>query len=463
MIKAAVLLAVALSMLLGSCSSVLGIFSGAPRWTVNTPRATLTTVYFTATGTALEIDDARTAALNDLADQISEYLGLRIDESYRRELLETQRIEDFSVVVTEEYQDIGEQSSAVHLLVEANRRTITDIRRAWQQQAAREGQDYLMLRDAARRAYARNQDTEALIRYVEAAAAVKASQAAGHIELAKEYLTQAINIMGNLRIEAQSRSPGERQFSVRVVREGRTFSTAVSGAPVRVVYPVFNAAGAQVTREEVFTADSRGFSVFELSHPGFRGIGLVTVQLEILRNVSIPDEMLQHPELGSMIRQLLRMESEKQAGFPFQVQTEIIQGAVLASVLEYDRGGNLRPDDAAVQALREVFSRDGITVQPMPAVESEDEARQTLREQGSREIQTGIIGSAEIVTLIQSGSRHIATVRGTVQVVDPATFRVRLSTDAVAANGIGESPEEARQAAFRRFGELAAAVVLNNP
>ncbi len=463
MMKSAWLLAAAFSLLLGSCGSVLGIFTGAPRWTVNTPRATLTTVYFTAKGTAADIPDARTAALNDLADQISEYLGLRIDESYRRELLETQGIEEFSAVVTEEYLDIGEQTATVHLLVEANRRTITDIRRVWQQKAAQEGQEYLVLRDAARRAYARNQDTDALIQYVEAAKAVSASRTAGHINLAKEYLNQAIMIMGNLRIEAQPRSSGDRRFSVRVVREGRTFSAAVSGAPVRVVYPVFNTAGAQVSREQVFKTYSRGFSLFELSHPGFRGIGLVTVHLDILRNVDIPEEMHQHPELGAKIRQLLRLETEKQAGFPFQVRTAIVQGTVLASVLEYDRGGNLRPDDAASRAVQEVFARDGITVRTISSVESEEEVRQILREQAGRDIQTGIIGSAEVITLIQSGTRHIATVRGTVQVVDPVTLRVRLSTDAVAANGIGESPEAARQAAFKRFGELAASVVLNNP
>ncbi len=448
---------------LTSCSTILGFVGGVPHWTIRTPRATLTTVSFTAEGSASRAETARDIALEKIMQQLSEYVGYRLEDHYRDELIETGEIRELSASISDEFQSSAEEGVSFFLLVQANRRTINDFRRAWEQRAARDGQEYLSYRDAARRFFARSQDIDAAIQYVEAARSVYQSRATDHISLTKEYLNQAAGILDGLRIEALPRRPGDRTFPVRVSRDGRTFSGGVAGAPLKVSYTVYNSVGNQIQMEQRITTDSRGYAALEIVHPGFRGSGRVTVHLDIPEIARITADLQDLPEIDPIIRQILRLEAEKQAGFSYTVRASVLQGNILAAILEYDRGGEQRNDSLALDSLMEIFRRDGITVTKVPAVTSEAQARTYFTQNAGAGFQTGIVGSVEIMTVIRSGSRYIATARGVLQVLDSKTLQVRMASGAVVANGIGDTADEAKQAALTRFGGIAAAVLLSSP
>lgn len=452
--------------LLSSCATVTSLIEGVPRWTIKTPRATLTTLSFVAEGTAEsadQIDAARDRAVDDLFQQLSEYVGYRLEEGYRRELIQQDEISDLSITITEEFHQAEQDKVTVFLLAEAHRRTINDFRRAQEERAAREGQEHLSYRDAARRAYARNQDVKAVEQYLEAARSAYQSRVPDHVVIAKEYLEEAISIVAGLNIDAQSRATDDRSFRVRVVREGRAFSSGVGEADVSFSYPVYNVAGKQVQLEETRKTDSRGFASFTVSHQGFRGSSRVTAYVKIPKIDERVEKLRDHTELNVLVSRLYRMISEKQAVFSFTVLPDAFRGTVGAAILEYDRGGNLRDNSRSLDSLIDIFSRDQVDIKKISIfpVSSEGQALQYIQQRSNGEFATGIVGSAEIVSVVASGQRIVATARGAARVVDARTLNRRAETDTVVANGIGSTAEEAKQAAFARFGEITASILLS--
>ncbi len=458
-----VIAAALLVLALTGCATITSLIQGVPRWTISTPSATLTTISFVAEGSAQEdqTELARDRALNDLMNQLSAYIGYRLEDRYRRELVDNGEIADLSLFVADEFERSEDGKTTVYLLAEANRRTINNFRRIQQDRLAREGQEHLSYRDAARRNYARNQDTEAVHAYLEAARAAYASELPEHLELSQEYLNQAIGILERVRMEPQRRSDGDTVFSVRLVRDGRAFSSGIANAELIFAYPVYDSLGRRIQLEQQAATDVRGFASVQITHPGFRGSGRVTVHLDTSR-FDGPSEVLRgSQELNTLVSGLYRLGGERQTYFSFTVLPEVLRGAVAASILEYDRAGDLRHDAAATEALVEVFRENTVnavpmTVSPGPQVQ----VIQSILQQAGQGVHA-VVGEVEIVSVVHSRDRFVATARGEVQIVETRTRRVLASTDTVVANGTGASDHEAKTAALRRFGEIAASVLLN--
>ena len=448
---------------LTGCATITSLIQGVPRWTISTPSATLTTLSFVGEGSAQDdqADLARDRAVNDLMTQLSAYVGYRLDDRYRRELADSGEIVELSLFLSDEFVQSEAGETTVYLLAEANRRTINDFRRVQQDRLAREGQEHLSYRDAARRNYARNQDAEAVHAYLEAARAAYTSELPEHMDLSQEYLNQAIGILDRVRVEPQRRSEGDTVFSVRLVREGRAFSSGIANAELIFVYPVYDSIGRRIQLEHRAVTDIRGFASVQIIHPGFRGSGRVTVRLDTSR-FDAPSEVLRDSqELDALVSRVYRLGSERQTYFSFTVLPEMLRGAVAASILEYDRAGDLRHDAAATEALVEVFRENTVnavpmTVSPGPQIQ----VIQSILQQAGHGVHA-VVGEVEIVSVVRSRERFVATARGEVQIVDTRTRRVLASTDTVVANGTGATDHEAKTAALRRFGEIAASVLLN--
>ena len=449
-------------LLLSSCATITSWIEGVPRWTIRTPGATLTTISYVGRGEGQDMDQARTAAVDDLLQQIAQYIGYRLDESHRSELLASDRIADIGLFIEDTYSEQQNGEVVYYLLAEANRRTINDARRSWEDRGARQGQEYIGLADAARRAYSRNQDMDAFFLYLEAAATALRSPATEYLRLTREYLDQARDVLTGIRIETLQRSSGDRTFQVRVTRDGRTFSGSVAGAPLTISYTVYNASGRQTSLVEPLKANTRGIAEKHITHTGFRGTGRVVFALDLSRGEQLLQELQEHPETEGRARQLLRLGSEKQAAFSYSVRSSILGGNAAAGIIEYDRGGVLRDAQTAQDALIATFNRDGIETITLDHGGSEEEALRLLQH-SSQSTQTGIIGSVEIVSVISSGNRHIATARGSLEVIESRTLQRKGDTDVVVANGTASTVDAAKRAALIRFGEIAAGVLLNAP
>jgi|GEM_PF-5293572 len=466
--KRQILLVLGALLFLGSCATVTSIIERVPRWTIRTPSATLTTLSFVAEGSAQPadaVDAARDEALDDLMYQLSEYVGYRLEEGHRRELFQNYNISDLSITVVEEFHQTTEDDTVkVFILAEANRKTINDFRRAQEERRAREGQEHLSFRDSARRAYARNQDIQAVEHYLDAAGSAYQARIPENLDLAKEYLQQAISIVEGLRVVVQTKEVDTRTFQVRVVREGRAFSSGAAEAAVVFYYPVYNAAGKQIQLEQKQISDSRGYASLRITHPGFRGSGRITANIHISDVHSRVESLREDPELDALVSKLFRITSEKQVGISFSVLPEMLRGNVGAAILEYDRGGDQRERSNSLDTLMEIFSQDDISISEMPImpVSSEQQALEYLREQSGGQFTAGIVGSVEIISVVTSGQRIVATAQGKAQLVEAATLNVRANTNTVVANGIGSTTEEAKQKAFNRFGEITASILLTN-
>ncbi len=457
-----------MAVLTSSCATVASSIQarreGVPVWTIHPPAATITSIPFTGSGTAAltRRDAAYDAAVESLVNALGSYVGYNLDDGHRRELLQTGEIVSLGVELTDEYTREGRDEVTVHLLAVARRSMIRNYRRSMEDKIDQAEEQFVSLSDQARRAYARNRDYTAAMLYLEAAQAVYHADTPDSFVHTESSLQQAISILEDVHLESVSRSIEERSFSVRVIRRGRTFGSGVEGASVQALYPVYNVAGRQTERLETVQTDSRGYADAQIIHPGFRGTGRVTLSLDSSRMNQLLQDIQSDERLAGYVEQLYRIMGDKQISYPFSVRSEALSGSVLAAIIEYDRGGERRDTTLAADALINTFTRDGIYTDRVPLTHTTSEEDILIWSWGQSTIyQTVVIGSAEIISLTQAGDRFVATVQGSVRVLDTASLNVRTTTNTVTANGVGPGMNEARRAAFTRFGEIAAATILN--
>ena len=224
---------------LSSCSSfvilVRSQVEGLQSWVYNTT-VRGDQMAFVGKGSSTVAYNARLASYDDILAQISTFVGEDIRDSYYRELTTTSRISDFNLSVTSEHQRTEKGMIKVYLLslmdttaLKARQTTI------YRQTQEREERISSLIKEADR-AYRANDDTQAIARYLEAAAVASSDPSWTRSTRAPSWSTGRSPI--SRRCTSRS-APLMRAVTtvVQLRRRRRLISSRVVNASIRASFP----------------------------------------------------------------------------------------------------------------------------------------------------------------------------------------------------------------------------------
>ena len=464
-------------MSLSGCASLYTSFranvEGVPAWTLQVPGYTLQSVFFVGEGVDPQGDEAvaRQFAIEDLLKDVSKYLNESVSDIYRRELLNTLRVEKLALEVTDEFvktsevesQVTGKPGVTVSLLASADRKVISQLVRDNLQVSRISEQLINQPQSEGDAALRRKADYTAVIYYLQAAAAAWVSPLDTAAERYQEIMKKATQTVQNITLNERSSKPEEGEFSIQVTRGTGLFAPNIPDLQIRAVYPVKNTTGK--SREETMTliTNNSGVVTFKTDNPGFRGEGIVSLYLDF-------SDALRKLELvtGAGDPYVLRLReviASKFIEFPFMRTSSVNGSKIAVSLLEFQKNGARMTTTPGLDSLSESLSSDGVNILRLDyadILENDSGARtlidRLVTEYGNT-IATAVIGSAGIVTVVENSSGAVATAKGSVMVIRLRDREILNRVDEIMANGRGDTLTQARTAAFTRFGQIAAASV----
>ena len=463
-IKSVLIVAVLIVVIsVSGCTSIQARLEGVPVWVIGKPANTLSKVYFVSQGTS-DVRNTMTArqyAYEDLLDTLSDYLGYSVREKYRRELLQTEAIAELGLVVTDEFVQETDSVNTVYILTESNRKMISKLVRDNLNTVKEDENKIKTPETEAQTAYRKQDDFQAFSLYIQAALEAYKSPLAEAEQRYSGLMQNAIDVLDGLRFEVVSSDSAKGVFTARVTRGSGVFAPRISGMPVRAVFLIKNSTGNTRQEELHSKTDNKGTVTFSPNHITFRGSGILTMYLDIQDVLSGLST-----EVGNTdpyVKQLRSIVTEKSLEFSYAIKSQIAGSVVVASMLEYDKSGTLLDQSSALDAMIETMKADGIFANMIisgTSYSSEDALLERAEALYADSRTIAVIGSAGISSVVESGGSYIASVKGSVRAYSLKDGSVFAASGELAANAIGETSALARDAAFRRFGQVAASLMI---
>lgn len=456
-------LVLVLSLFLSGCSTIRAWVEDVPVWVIQKPGNTLTKVFFTASGTDLSGNEmtAQQAAYEQLLDEISEFLGYDVEAEYRRELLQTGRIEDLQLELTDRFLQEDGSSLTLSVLAEANRKVISKLVRD-NLTTKKDEEDKINEPESEAKNYYRQQDDfDAFSLYIEAAVEAYISPLAEAESRYAEIMGEAVSVLQGMNLQQLESDTSGGVFAARVTRGSGVFAPKISSVPVKAVFPVKNAAGK--TREEslVVASDSKGLVTVMPSNTNFRGTGILTMFIDISEPLAYLIDTV--GEQDPYVRQLRIIAVEKSLEYEFAITSEIAGSVITAAILDYSKNGTLLKSSESLDAMVEMLEKDGLYVNriyPGESLNDESSILAFARKSYADTRTIAVIGSSGISGIANSQDRYIASVKGSARIYTLSDGVLVDEIGEFAANGFGADEDLARSAAFTRFGQIAASLVI---
>lgn len=453
------LLMLLFSLILSSCSSLSDLVrsqvEGLPSW-VYSPQTRSDQVAFVGQGSAPVPYNARLLAYEDILAQISEYVGENVHDAYYRELTTTNAIADFKLSISNEYErSEGRSQNQIYLLARLDANLLAGKRTSVYNEMLKRDASIEELLKEADKAYRANDDTTTIRLYLEAA--ILASK--GPVNVRKHELSnlleKAETFIASLRLSLRDADPSKATVSVFVRRKSRLLSPKVLKASVHATFQARNSLGRPYTDFLQFNTASDGFFSFVPYNQGLQKSGQVifSVDFSDLRNRISAELEAQaiEPVLAAM--DACRIE------FPYSVASPVTGQPIVALIQAFNQQGSLLPRSGALQTFTEELALDSVAVEQvfLRSVELEEQLGelQRLYPQGA----LALLGTVGVVTSERVREKHVVVVSGRVRVHDLSNQSVLYDTNEVEAVASGSSMEEAREAAFLRFGSIASYLV----
>ncbi len=463
MAAAAVVVLLLILVSLTGCSTLQAWVQDVPVWVIEKPANSLTKVYFVSEGVdpdGFEMT-ARQFAFEELLLDISEFLGYSTPEQYARELLQTGAIADLGLSVTEEFVREDAGGLKLNLLAEANRKTISKLVRDNLDTIKADEDKINEPENEAKAAYRGQNDYLAFQKYLEAALYAYTSPLAESKVRYEGLMRSAISVLEGLNLTNVASDPSKGSYTVQVTRGSGIFAPKISGLPIKVVFPIKNAAGKVRQQTMVVTTGNKGTAAIAPSHTGFRGAGVLSAYFDLEEELLLIEEAA-----GVNDEFLLRIRSiiaEKGLDFEFSITSAVAGSVIVVSFLDYEKNGSLSSSTVTMDSLISSLKADGIFVNRIePSKDMEDEqkilayARTTYKD--SRSIV--VIGSAGVSSIVESGGSQVVSVKGSARIYSLSDGSVFAETGTVAANAVGATAVDAKTAAFQRFGQVTASLII---
>mgnify|MGYP001201087514 CR=1 FL=1 len=423
-----------ISLLLVSCRSAkeLSVFQ-TPSWT-DTVEGRANQVFFHGEGRGLDPYRA-------LFARIEEAIGSELDRRYLGELIDTGRIEDLGLMITNQYrtgEEIVLQARASEELVDRLRTTL-----------AKERQDRIdqieeLLRQA-NLAYKANDDTKTITRYLEAAM-VASSGPVGEKRYEPEVLVaEAIRYIEPLEFFLTRSERSYARTTVILRRRTRLLAPRVLHASISATYEAYNALGALYEDTLYFNSHETGQLFFDPLNAAMKREGVITFFLDL----EIP------PLAQDLVLQVEEALKKVSIEFPYALSNALGPGSIGLSLEEYSISGDLLPSSYAKTAFSEGSKRDGIPILDVVLERAAESELEDLIRQIPKNVRYTIIGSVGVLSFDKALDDEIVVVSGSFILYDSVRSAILYHSQDIEAVGWGPTRSEAAARGFERFGSIA--------
>jgi hypothetical protein len=309
----------------------------------------------------------------------------------------------------------------------------------------------------------RGQYYQAVLRYIDAAAASFKSDLENadikferNLNQAKEALRRIGLVKLNDNQQGFVGQELPEPLRLKVVAGSSAGDPGISGAAVQVVYKELRASGRESVRTRQVKSDADGVAAFV--HPVLESVGKgqVTMSLdlsdalEVLQDV--PDRL--YPQVES----LEQLALDKRVTFEFESVSRAARVPTGVAVFDLDASGNPIALTETSAGLLDKLGKARFAVVPLQvavggiAGRPDAQIVDFLNRNFAGQVQRAIFGTAQISDHSQEGDYVIIQVTGTVKVAELATGRILLTVNK-SKRAQGTNTASALAAAFKRLGE----------
>ncbi|HUW41631.1 MAG TPA: hypothetical protein VMV90_11550 [Rectinemataceae bacterium] len=465
---------------LASCATVPAAQPKAPSWTSSIPAPDATNTYFVgyASDSGGNVANATTAAASNLLSSIMQYIGVKISvntsatakatlDSYSADVTSTvtqsstNRLAGFSIKDRYVWRDSKSAQVVVYVLA-AYATADLDKEKARIAAVFQEKLDAVAKPEAEGRALlASGRYYDAVRKFVEAAVAASGADIDNADIKMERNVNEARTALSKIHfadtgaalVKALVSQPFATPFTVRLVAGEGGSAQGVPGAALKVSYQ--RRQGTRLlSRTESAVTGADGSLSFTPPPPDFVGKAKLVVRLDLQSSIDLLDQL---PSRFGAYRDSLEQDiSGKYIEIPYEVSSNARNVSMGIALVDTDESGAPVSGGTTQAGLLDTLTRQKFKVRgadlPPSLVLSMDDA--AIQAAAAGKFQRLAYGVARVASVSQDGSTFIATVRGTLKVVDLSNGTVLYSAEKV-GTGLGSDKATAVQAAFTQLGRKA--------
>ncbi len=428
---------------------------GLPSW-VYEPQVSPSQVAFIGKATASTSENARLYACTDILNQLSDYIGGEVPDSYYRELTMSSAISSLRLKITHTTSKSTGGNITVYLLAVANKEILESERtQSYNAMLDRQKRISTILAQADE-AYRNNRDMETIVGYAQAA--LIATE--GFVE-EPEYqfdvlMKRVESYVGALRISIAKLKPEVPSCTVTVKRKSRLLSPKVLGAQVVASFESRDGVGAVYVDNISFkTSAETGTFGFTPVNPGIVGTGEINFTIDITTEL----EQLERAAGSAAVANLKNLLRQSTVTVAYSRKSTIAPAGVLVDVMEFTLQGALRNSTVATDAIVSEFAIDGTTLQPIQISELDEEDFYATINLKYPQATYLIAGKAGVSDVVPVGGGMMVLANGSVILQDLRNGQVLKNSEEIRVVMWGEDLQQAMDAAFRQFGLTASTLL----
>ncbi len=467
------LIGVVLLLLLSSCTSLTNLVKsqveGLPTW-VYTPVTSANKRAFVGKGSAQLLfngksiteeqarSNAKIIAYEQILDQLSEFVGEPVRDTYYRELTTTDAIEAFGLEIVNEYSKSDLRTPAqFYLLATADTAKLESKRTSVYNAMLKRDKDIEALIREADKAYRSNNDTKAIKLYFDAVLIASEGPVAKKYE-PETLLAKSITFINALRFSLTKSDPFKATATVQLQRKSRLLSPKVLNAPIVAEFAALNSLGRRYADSLLFNTASEGSIQFVPYNYSLEGSGSIRFAVDFSSSLLELEKQVPPETLAPLYEALQRHGIE----YAYSLVSSIASKTLVADVREYEYAGSLRTSKEALSALIDLYKGRGVPILPLSLEQDEmpelyDEVRLVVPEAN-----VVLLGKAGVVDETQIGDQNVVVVTGSIQLwnIDKRS----LVADTLEVEAVAYDPllEEAKKEAFRRFGQISSSLLFSS-
>lgn len=443
-----------------SCTSLSNLVrsqvEGLPSW-VYTPVTSANRTSFVGKGNTQVLFNAKLMAYEDILNQLSLFVGEPVQGTYYRELTTTDSIEAFGLNIVNEYTKTDPRSPAqFYLLATADTAKLESKRTSVYNAALKRDKDIATLIGEADSAYRSNNDIKAIMLYFDAALISAEGPVSSKKYELDALLAKSITFINALRFSLSKSDPLQATATVQLRRKSRLLSPKVLNAPIVAQFAALNSLGMSYADSLLFNTAAEGVIQFVPYNYGLVGNGTIRFAVDFSSALSALEQKLSQEVLAP-----LRAALDKHGiDFPYSLISAFATKKIVADIREYEYTGTLRNTKEALSAFLDLYDSRGVAISPM-SLEQEEES-EIYSEVRQKEPGTNLVvkGKAGVVEETRIGDQNVVVVTGSVQLWNMDKGLLLSDTLEVEAVAFAPLPEEAKQKAFRRFGQISSSLLL---
>ncbi len=449
-----ILAAFAIMMSLTGCTSLSSLIkaniSGVPYW-VYSPKVGLgkDRVSFVGEGRASSSRQAELLAYSSIVDQLSEYLGVPLDQEVYRELSVLGTIQAYDLYVEDSFSRVLDRETAFYVYAVADSSLLEaasseeTIRR---NEVSKNVEELVLQGDS----YMKDEMfTRGISCYMQAMAA---SYGQDYIKEEYSYDTlfgDVMDIIGSITVSISSSDPSRARCTVAVTRKSVLLPSKVRNAEVLAMYRAVDMKGDAYDDSFVYITGADGGFVFDCLNFSMVRKGSVEFVLDFESELEVL-ERTTDPAIAATLRAAVEEESVR-----FDYDRAYILGDIAVAAIEFDSKGYAIGNKDTTDYLCSLLKTDGAEVSPFYAGSNLEE--DVLYDYSQ------LKGGADCLLVCRFGQMDVvesrlggfaASVEGTATLFDMKSLSTIYSSSVVYASAFGDTSQSAVKASFEKLADV---------